>query len=182
MAAKAHIEKFRTDFTKKLHEPNRVNDRLAQVEQKTGVDRFFLVTGLLAVIALYMIFGHYAELVCNLSGFLIPAYLSVKAVESSNKSDDTQWLIYWVVFGFFNVLEFTSEYIESYFPIYWLVKAAFMLYLWLPSTLGAQKLYVRFIRPFVLKHDSVDRRAANAVNKTADAVRDNLNELNQKYN
>lgn len=45
MAANAHFQKFRSDLTKKLHEPNRVNNVLGQVEEKTGVDRFFMVSG-----------------------------------------------------------------------------------------------------------------------------------------
>jgi len=181
MAAQAHFQKFRSDLTKKLHEPNRVNNVLGQVEEKTGVDRFFMVAGLFGIIALYLIFGHFAELVCNLVGFLYPAYVSIKAIESSTKSDDTQWLTYWVVFGLFNVLEFCSDEIEAYFPIYWLVKCAFMLWLYLPTTMGAHKVYTRFIRPFALRHqDTIDRRVVNTVNKTADAVRDNLSDLAQK--
>lgn len=36
-------------------------------------------------------------------GFLYPAYCSIKAIESNNKDDDTQWLTYWLVFGLFKV-------------------------------------------------------------------------------
>jgi len=54
--AKQQFEKFRADVTKRLHEPNKINDALGQVESKTGVDRFFVViSAFLLVIFLYVI-------------------------------------------------------------------------------------------------------------------------------
>ena len=42
----------------------------------------------------------------NTIGFAYPAYCSIRALESSVKSDDTQWLTYWVVFAAFSVVEY----------------------------------------------------------------------------
>lgn len=39
------FNKFRTDLDKKLHEPNCFNNVLGQVEQKTGIARFYIVAG-----------------------------------------------------------------------------------------------------------------------------------------
>ena len=56
-------------------------------------------------------------------GFMLCfSFISVKAVESASKDDDTQWLIYWVVFGVFNIVEFFSDILLSWFPLYFLVK------------------------------------------------------------
>ena len=49
---------------------------------------------------------------------------SIKALESSGKDDDTQWLMYWVVFSLFSVLEFFSDTLVGWIPMYWLVKAS----------------------------------------------------------
>jgi len=46
---------------------------------------------------------------------LTKAYESMKAIESVGTADDTQWLTYWVVFGFFGVIEYWSRTI-----LYWL--------------------------------------------------------------
>lgn len=177
MAANSHLQKLRSDVNKKLHEPNPVTNALAKIEEKTGVDRFYIFSGVAGVLSLYLIFGHFAELVCNTIGFLYPAYISVKAIESADKSDDTQWLTYWVVFALFNVFEFASDEIVGWFPVYWLAKCGLMMYLYMPFTQGAQKLYVRFIRPFVLRHqETIDKRVLGALQKGADGIKEQAGE------
>lgn len=175
--ASQKLNKFRADVTKRLHEPGPITDKLGLIEAKTGIDRFFMVAGVAGALGLYLIFGFFKELVCNLIGFLYPAYISIKAIESADKKDDTQWLTYWVIFALFNVVEFASDAIVGWFPIYWLMKCAFMLYLHLPMTLGAQKLYVKFVRPFVLKHqDTIDKRMGTALGKAGEAIQSEVNE------
>ena len=46
----------------------------------------------------------------------------VKAVESVEKDDDTQWLIYWIVYAAFTVVEYFSDFLFSWFPFYFLAK------------------------------------------------------------
>lgn len=46
----------------------------------------------------------------------------VKAIESTNKDDDTQWLTYWVVYAAFNIAEFFSDIFLGWFPLYFLFK------------------------------------------------------------
>ena len=52
---------------------------------------------------------------------------SIKALETSSKSDDTQWLMYWVVFSLFSVLEFFSDTLVGWVPFYWLIKVNYWL-------------------------------------------------------
>lgn len=146
------VQKFLDDFDKQLHEPGAVTNVLAKIEAKTNVRRLHVVGGLVALHALYLLFGCGAELLCNITGFLYPAYVSIGAIESASKEDDTQWLTYWVVFALLNVVEFFSHTIVYYFPFYWLLKCAFLVYLYLPMTLGAQHLYQLCIRPLHIKH------------------------------
>ena len=48
----------------------------------------------------------------------------VKAVESANKDDDTQWLTYWVVYAAFRIVEYFSYTFLSWFPLYFLLKVS----------------------------------------------------------
>ncbi|XP_068694455.1 receptor expression-enhancing protein 5-like isoform X1 [Montipora foliosa] len=127
--------------------------------------------GLLGIFALYLIFGYGADLIVTALGFAYPAYQSVKAVESESKEDDTQWLIYWVVFGVFNIVEFFSDILLSWFPLYFLVKLIFLAWCMAPvSWNGANTLYHKVIKPFVLKHRKNIDEALDKVGEKMDQV------------
>uniref|UniRef100_A0A8C5RK70 Receptor expression-enhancing protein n=1 Tax=Laticauda laticaudata TaxID=8630 RepID=A0A8C5RK70_LATLA len=87
---------------------------------------------------------------------LSPFYsFSIKAIESPNKDDDTQWLTYWVVYGIFSIAEFFSDIFLSWFPFYFLMKCGFLVWCMAPSpSNGAEFLYHKIIRPFFLKHEA----------------------------
>lgn len=51
----------------------------------------------------------------------------MKAIESPNKDDDTQWLTYWVVYGVFSIAEFFSDLFLSWFPFYYMLKVQWLL-------------------------------------------------------
>ncbi|CAJ0933593.1 unnamed protein product [Ranitomeya imitator] len=144
---------LRERFTGFLNGDNIISRLLGKAEEKTGIKKDYLATGSLCSLGLYLVFGYGASLVCNLIGFVYPAYRSIKAIESEDKQDDTIWLTYWVVYGVFSVVEFFSDIFLFWFPFYYLGKCAFLLWCMAPCTWnGSQTLYSRFIRPFFLRH------------------------------
>lgn len=90
----------------------------------------------------------------------------IKAIESSRKEDDTQWLTYWVVFAAFSVVEFFSDIIFGWFPFYWLAKIVFLVWCFVPiKNNGSMVIYARIVRPFFLRNTSkVDKVLSQASN------------------
>lgn len=102
---------------------------LTKFEEITNQKREFLVYGISGILALYLIAGSAAQLVCNAIGAGYPSYRSIKAVKTNDKNDDTLWLTYWCVFGAFSCFDFFADSICGIFPIYWLCKVSFISYL-----------------------------------------------------
>jgi len=155
-----------------LNEKNFFTDGLALVESKTGVPRKYLLGGCFGFILLYVIVGYASSFIVNLIGFLYPAYASVKAIESSEKDDDTQWLTYWVVYAAFSFLEYFSDLLLSWFPFYFLFKVCFLGWCMAPfSWNGAELIYHKFLKPFIAEHEkTVDDYLARAKVKAEEII------------
>lgn len=173
MAAK--VEYYKEQAIKFLYEKNTFTDYLAKAEEKTQVKREYLALGVTGLLSLYLIFGFGAQLICNVIAFVYPAYSSIKALESPRKEDDTRWLTYWVVFALFSVLEFFSDILLSWFPLYWLAKCLFFAWCFIPSQMnGADVIYKRIIRPFFMKHQT---EIDSAMHKVTDKISEIASDL-----
>ncbi|XP_025772099.1 receptor expression-enhancing protein 6 [Puma concolor] len=113
------MDGLRQRFEHFLEQRNLAAEALRALEAKTGVDKRYLATGAATLLSLYLLFGFGASLLCNVIGFVYPAYASIKAIESPSKEDDTVWLTYWVVYGLFGLAEFFSDLLLSWFPFYY---------------------------------------------------------------
>jgi hypothetical protein len=69
------------------------------------VPKAYAVLGLGALYFLLIFFNIAGMFLVNTAGFIIPAYYSLDALFSAGKTDDTQWLTYWVVYAFLTVIE-----------------------------------------------------------------------------
>ncbi|GMR53234.1 hypothetical protein PMAYCL1PPCAC_23429, partial [Pristionchus mayeri] len=147
------VQQALQSFLYHSHGPS-IDTFLLDAEKKTGMKREQLFFFSVALVSLYLVFGDLAHTVCNLIGVVYPSYISVKAIRSDEKTDDTKWLIYWTVFGFFSLIDSFAEVIMRAFPIYFLFKALFLMYLFMPQTEGAEILYTNYVDPAVTMFDN----------------------------
>lgn len=106
----------------------------------------------------------------NLVGLLYPMYASVKAIESKDSADDTQWLVYWIVYGVFGFLETFIDLILYWIPFFYAIKIAFLVWCMHPTTKGATVLYTSFIRSAFLAHEEKIDSLLNGAAKASDAA------------
>ncbi|XP_044499808.1 HVA22-like protein k isoform X2 [Mangifera indica] len=91
---------------------------------------------------------------CCSVGIALPVYSTFKAIERKDQDDQQKWLIYWAVYGSFSIVEVFSDKLLSWFPMYYHLKFAFLVWLQLPSAEGARQLYTNHLRPFLLRHQA----------------------------
>jgi len=130
-----------------------INSALVSLEKKTKVQKIYLIYGTLSIVITWLMFGYGAQLLCNAIGFVYPAYYSIKALESARKDDDTQWLVYWVVFAAFSVVEFFSDILVGWVPFYWFLKCVFLTWCMSPLN-GSAIIYRNIILPLFNKNQS----------------------------
>ena len=146
-----------------------VDALLTYLEEWSQVKKIWWISGFLASIALWLMFGYGAQLVCNAIGFVYPAYCSIKALETARKDDDTQWLVYWVVFALFSVIEFFSDILVGWIPLYWFCKCAFLIWCMSPMD-GASRIYHSIILQWYKKNHTTIDTVLDEGKKVADKI------------
>ena len=86
------------------------------------------------------------KLFSDIAAFLYPSYMSFKAIDSSEATDDTQWLTYWVVFATFSITESVLTFLVNWIPFYYIIKSAFFTWLYHPKFMGAGLVYKQIIK------------------------------------
>ncbi|KAI1422202.1 TB2/DP1, HVA22 family-domain-containing protein [Xylaria sp. FL1777] len=121
---------------------------LVNLEKQTSIPKVYAVIGVVSLYFFFIVFNLGGQLLTNLAGFVIPGYYSLAALFSTSKTDDTQWLTYWVVFSFFTVIESLIS-VVYWFPFYYTFKFVFLLWLSLPAFSGAQLIFRSFMQPML---------------------------------
>nr|XP_005991953.1 PREDICTED: receptor expression-enhancing protein 4-like isoform X2 [Latimeria chalumnae]XP_014341530.1 PREDICTED: receptor expression-enhancing protein 4-like isoform X2 [Latimeria chalumnae] len=78
---------------------------------------------------------------------LYPAYSSYKAIKTKDVREYVRWMMYWIVFAIFMTAETFADIFISWFPFYYELKMAFVIWLLSPYTKGASLLYRKFVHP-----------------------------------
>ena len=89
--------------------------------------------GFLFLVGIAFISGIGTQPLCLIVGFVFPAIKSIRAMETHNSSEVTQWLVYWVVYAFFSVAEIFVDTIVYWIPFYFRFKLGFLFWAMLVS-------------------------------------------------
>ena len=146
-------------------------------QEKTYVPKECLSAAGALILLLVVLFGVSAGTVCAVAGFAYPAYQSLAALERRPRpaGEVTQWLVYWVVYALFSILETFASTLLYWIPFYYAFKFAFLLWAFLPQTRGAKFLYDGFLKELLQGHgggaDAAAARARGAAGDAAEGVK-----------
>lgn len=104
-------------------------------------------------------------------GLLYPAYSSYKAVKTKNVREYVRWMMYWIVFALFMTVETFTDIFLSWFPFYYEIKMAFVVWLLSPYTRGASLLYRKCVHPALsLREKEIDTYIVQAKERSYESV------------
>jgi len=97
-----------------------------------------------------------SQFICHFVGMAYPMWASFKAIDSvDDKDDDTQWLMYWVVFVCFLFFEKFADFIVFWIPFYYEGKLLFLIVLQHPTFKFAGHIYKVMVRPYFINFEPV---------------------------
>ncbi|KAL2417852.1 hypothetical protein ABEF95_001113 [Exophiala dermatitidis] len=103
-------------------------------------------------------FGIIADLIASVTSILLPAYLSYKALRTNDAAQTHPWLIYFTILSLTLLFESWTLFIIGWVPFYSWIRLIFLLYLVLPQTQGAKVLYLDYLEPYIVHHETrIDR-------------------------
>jgi hypothetical protein len=103
--------------------------------------------------------------------YLIPGYLTFKAVESKATEPSREWGMYWVVLAAFSCLSWFIDLLLCWLPFYYPAKLFFLYTLWAPSFKLAQTVYIKVVSPLLASYEAdIDKAMAEGRVKLGDLV------------
>ena len=120
-----------------------ITDKFKSVEDASGYPAawFFVAACIMLTGVLTFIGG--AKLLVDLVGFVYPAYMSFKSMDT-NAGDDTQWLTYWIVFSFVSIVETMLSFVTALIPMYFWLKIAMIVVRNTPGAFSFEsRIYLR---------------------------------------
>ncbi|KAL7452423.1 hypothetical protein ACHAWC_004138 [Mediolabrus comicus] len=141
---------------------------LQKLEEKANVPKEYAVLG--AVLSLFLFIED--GVLCNVIGFIYPAIKSFQALENRVGSEvTTQWIIYWVIYSFFSIIEVFIDVLLYFIPTYYPFKVAFLLWAMMPQLQGAKFFYDCFLKDFLKKNESkIDAESENATTSAGEVA------------
>ena len=146
--AQGYIKKFKDWYDKEIN----------LISQKTGVNGK-IISSILIICSIFCFINIFSKYITCIVGVVLPAYWSIKAIESPQYDDDKQWLTYWAIYGLFTLLDQFANIILRIFPFYFIFKIIFLIWCFMPNTMGALFIYNKFVGPYFKKYEEqIDKK------------------------
>ena len=143
-----YIKKFKDWYDKEIN----------LISQKTGVNGK-IISSILIICSIFCFINIFSKYITCIVGVVLPAYWSIKVIESPQYDDDKQWLTYWAIYGLFTLLDQFANIILRIFPFYFIFKIIFLIWCFMPNTMGALFIYNKFVAPYFKKYeDKIDKK------------------------
>jgi len=142
-----------------------------ELEKITGFPKLYIATGILVAFIAVSWIGLGANICAQMIALLYPGYRSFKVIERfgqlaqlHDRDEEaervclekvTKYLMYWVVYGCFNVVEVISDLFLFFVPFYWPLKMAFLLWCVHPESHGSVWVYKRIVAPILTHHETI---------------------------
>lgn len=124
-----------------------------KIANKTGLTVGQLGLGVLVVLSVFLVLEYGSCLISDGLGFIYPAYMSFKALESPDINDDKLWLTYWLIYASMAIYRVTLGAVFRIIPFYDLIRLFFYIYLFHPNTQGAVTIYDSLFKSLILIYE-----------------------------
>ena len=148
-----------SETTNKEENPKQISLRekwekqMILIQEKTGIKGIYVVIGLiLSVIFVYL--NIFDTIITNLVGTLYPAFWTIKSIEKDDLKEQRNWLTYWIVFGFFVLMDMFSPIIVKFIPIYFVMKIMLLIWLLMPGSYGCIFVYNLIVKKIIRKYEN----------------------------
>uniref|UniRef100_A0A3B3W358 Receptor expression-enhancing protein n=1 Tax=Poecilia latipinna TaxID=48699 RepID=A0A3B3W358_9TELE len=90
-----------------------------------------------------------AEVLILVNSRLFKEGMKYKALDSVCVCVQVRWMMYWIVFALYTVVETITDLTVAWFPLYYELKIAFVIWLLSPYTRGASLIYRKCLHPLL---------------------------------
>ena len=123
---------------------------VSQLVDATGIKPFYMILIFLLVSACFVgleLPG--SAILIQVIGVLYPCWCSILALETTETyEDDKKWLTYWMIFNFFNMIDYSFKWITQCIPFFLLFRLFILIWLQSPTSEGALHVYKKIVKPF----------------------------------
>jgi len=156
-----NLETIKVKIHDLLKKVPQIDGPLTQASEASKIDKAFIVLAILAVPVLLAFIMDLGHIIIDMIGFLYPMYASVKALETDGKEDDSQWLMYWIIFGIVKIFETVFGFLLPIIPFYYMIKVLLLIWCYHPTTKGARIVYENVIKPTFNKYFAKEEKQKN---------------------